>query len=87
MRTLYPAMSDRERDGFAALFKSATDLSAVSAGNPSVHVQDADATADFGYTLAFYLPSQGQQQSNFRWHATLHRGPNGWRIQTLAKTP
>jgi serine/threonine-protein kinase len=87
MRTLYPAMSDRERDGFAALLKSATDLSAVSAGNPSVHVQDADATADFGYTLAFYLPSQGQQQSNFRWHATLHRGPNGWRIQTLAKTP
>ncbi|HEX5438684.1 MAG TPA: protein kinase [Gemmatimonadaceae bacterium] len=85
MRELYPGMPDREREGFAALFAHATDLSATPTGTPTVTLDGATATADFGYTLSFFLPAQGQQTSPFRWHAALRQTADGWRITTLTR--
>jgi serine/threonine protein kinase len=87
MRALYPAMSGREQEGFRLLFQSATDFSATSTGAPSVAVNGTAATADFGYSLSYFLPSVGKQHPTFRWHATLQRGGQGWRIQSLQRAP
>ena len=87
MRALYPAMSGREQEGFRLLFQGATDFSATSTGAPSIAVNGTAATADFGYSLSYFLPSVGKQHPTFRWHATLQRGNQGWRIQSLQRAP
>jgi len=83
MKQLYPTMPAALESGLRALTSNATDFSATMTTPPNASVLGDAGDTDFGYSMSFYIPSQGKSNPSFRYHAALARQGGAWQIKNL----
>jgi hypothetical protein len=83
MKQLYPTMPAALESGLRALTSNATDFSATITTPPNASVLGDAGDTDFGYSMSFYIPSQGKSNPSFRYHAALARQAGTWQIKSL----
>jgi hypothetical protein len=83
MKQLYPTMPAALESGLRALTSNATDFSATMTTPPNASVLGDAGDTDFGYSMSFFIPSQGKSNPSFRYHAALARQGSTWQIKSL----
>jgi hypothetical protein len=83
MKQLYPTMPGALESGLRALASNATDFSATMTTPPNASVLGDAGDTDFGYSMSFFIPSQGKSNPSFRYHAALARQGSAWQIKSL----
>ena len=83
MKQLYPSMPAALETGLRALIANASDFSAAMTTPPNASVLGDAAVTEFGYSMTFYLPSQGKSNPSFRYNAILGKDAGAWHIKSL----
>jgi hypothetical protein len=87
LRQIYPGMNESSRNGYEALFKNASDLSARLVGTPVITVHGTAADAEFVYDLKGHDPARGNFDQRLGVRAKLQRTDERWIFLSLGATP
>jgi hypothetical protein len=87
LQEIFPSMNESSRNGYEALFKNASDLSARLVGTPVITVHGTAADAEFVYDLKGNNPARGNFDQRLRFHAKMQRTEQRWIILSVGAAP
>jgi hypothetical protein len=83
LRSLFPSMEPRFREGFETMFSRVNDLTAQLIGEPTITLHGSTADAQFTYELKGRDPSRGNFTNRPTVRALLQRAGQSWVFERI----
>jgi hypothetical protein len=87
MVALYPGLPTGRQEGLRAMFRDASNFTALLASPPEITVNGDEAHAQFTYSMRGRSPSLGTFDQRATHRATLRRTASGWVIERMVAVP